>query len=286
MQYDAAVPQPPDIPATDSQDQFLTNFGYLSTFWGINHVAFGNVIVNAAPNATTPTITTITSPNHGLPVGASITPSHMNGRVNGEIISWTSNGNTYAITIIDANSFTIPFDSRLQPEYIANSGDFSSAQLKYGYHTQTNYSSGRPTPNLVPPAAALFPQLFSDILQMVWQNDNLALNNPQLTGSTIEQSTDPNNMTPRFGMRTPWGLIINWGLPTLKIGPVTNKLLTYQIPFVNPPYTIIMTPDSSNTANAMFISTIPGPVTNTQFYAGFNLVAGSSLSGNYIAIGT
>src|SRR5208337_4696378 len=103
MTYNPFIPAPIDLPS-DSQGDILSNFNLINQFFGVDHVAFGSSIktaTNASPCK-------ITSPNHTLSTGATVTISSMTGTTKqGVITPWPLNGNTFTITVSDANHFTL-----------------------------------------------------------------------------------------------------------------------------------------------------------------------------------
>jgi hypothetical protein len=202
--YNPFIPQPPDLPS-DSQPDMDSNFLRLNQVFGVDHIPFGNLI----ENATSASPIVITSAIHRLVTGNTVTVFNMEG-INdlGVKEEWPINGLSFVVTVIDENSFSLDgSNGTTYPPYIPNSGDFSSAQLPYGYHLKTflNNTQASP-PNRTRPRSAYYTQDIENLAQLFYQNGPTAADIWQLTNIEEVIQTDTG-----WGFRTPWGFIINMG---------------------------------------------------------------------------
>jgi len=243
MTFDPSAPQPTDIPA-ENQDTFLLNFETLNSVYGQDHIPFGNIIEQAT--SSNPII--ITSPNHRLVTGNTIVPSHMQGKaVNAPIASWVTNGNTYTVTVIDENTFSIPVDSSNYPTYIPSSGDFNSANLLYGYHLQNTFPTPlQDPPNLTSPKSSYYTRAPDNIVRLLFQNGKSPSNEVLLTSFfSLLQDNKVQLLSPFSvetntgrGMITPWGFILNFG--QVKITS-SGTVITFPKPFTSVAFSCILT---------------------------------------------
>ncbi len=281
MTYNPFIPAPLDLPS-DSQGDILSNFNLINTFFGVDHVAFGNSIVaatNAAPAQ-------ITSPNHTLKTGATVTISSMTGTTpDGVTTLWPLNGNTYTITFVDGDNFTLngtdTTDLTVYPPYDANSGDYQANTINYGYHKKTFFPQTLLSdPNLANPISSYYTKFDSDsVPQLFYQDDRLAANVVQLT--QLPPVLNANGS----GFKTPWGFIINMG--QIKVQGSAFSMFSYPIPYTSTVFSI-------NASLAQFVGgTIFGQkvspaiqsLSNTMFQAATPGSGNSFTSIYYIAIG-
>lgn len=215
MTYNPSTPQPSEIPS-QSQTRFLTNFTLFNQYFGQDHTPAGNVITLATNTA--PIV--ITSAGHGLSTGNMVTVYDITGIEGNTPVAWPINGNTFTITVIDVNTFSLQgSDATGYPAYLTGTGNFSSASYLYGYHKQLTAATGLTSD---PQAGAAGGQIYSkfprdpegnstfDNPDFFFRNSSIVdqltrlFNNAQTstTGKLIQQS---------WGFVTPWGLIINVG---------------------------------------------------------------------------
>lgn len=235
--YNPNIPQPFDIPAQTSQPGFLTDFGTLNEYYGVDHVPFGNTITLVA---STPGVTTFTSPAHGLVGGETVQFSHLATITPPPVVvvlPWTLNGTSAVITYIDPNTFSIAVDTTAEQPYEPNSGDFTvtSGGFPYGYHKQLSFNAPIGTPNIPPTSEAIYTKLFRQVPTNLFTPELDFLNilgEVILTDAFIFQKT-PNGQ----GFVTPWNMIINMGdVVVPNPGPLT---VTFPIPFKSVVYTVI-----------------------------------------------
>ncbi len=237
--YNPGTPQPQDIPA-DSQDEFVSNFGLLNEFFGVDHVPFGTTVTFAT--SANPCV--CTAPNHGLTTGNTINIKHFGSLVGDVIKLWAINGGPYTVTVIDANTFSINANSSAEPEYLANTGAFSCVQFKYGYHTKTYFPSVLSQgPNTSPPRGSPYSAYYSktqkNVAELFFQNGVGKSFEHQMTNlDFVEVSTETGK-----GIITPWGIIINMG--QIHIGG-TPRTITFPIPYKNAVWSIIGIGQRSN----------------------------------------
>jgi hypothetical protein len=230
--YNPFIPQPPDLPS-DSQPDMDSNFFSLNTIFGVDHIPFGNLI----EQATLANPIVVTSTNHRLTTGNTVTIFNLEGTTPaGAREEWPINGNSFVVTVIDANTFSLNgSDSTSYPEYLPNSGDFSSVSLPYGQHTKTFLNSPPLNPpNRAAPRSAYFSQDIQNLAQLFYQNNPTAADIYQLTNLQFVNQTANG-----WGFRTPWGLKINMG----QVVAFTVNFTTYDLPlpFTTTPIAIIAT---------------------------------------------
>lgn len=241
--YDPGTPLPFDIPS-ESQDEFLMNFEELNNQFGVDHIPFGNtitLITNTNPSV-------ITSTDHLLVTGNTIKPSHIAGLSELNVVTpWSINGTNYAVTVIDANTFSIPVDTTNLtdfPPYIADSGDYlvTTAGFPYGFHKKNTFATTlQSPPNLLSPKSSLFTQSLTNgvtediITQLMFQDGVGNSFIDQLTNSTIIEGDAG------VGFKTPWGIIINFGMATFNVNTASQD---FEFPFIssNPPLYLQVTP--------------------------------------------
>lgn len=209
MTYNADIPQPPSLPK-DDQDDFFMNFGSLNTTFNQDHVPFVGVITNI--QQTNPCI--VTSPIHTLFTGDMVTFQSLNNTPPSFITGMGElNGNTYTITVIDENNFSLnstdatgftPYNTTLKL------GNYSSASLSYGFHKKVTfpYVIGA-DPLLGNQVGALYPKFQNpieptkQIADLYYQNANMV---KLLTHLPFNKETVNGK-----GIISPWGLIFNFG---------------------------------------------------------------------------
>lgn len=244
MTYNPNTPQSFDVPS-DNQDEFLTNFSTLNDQYSFDHFPFGHRI----ESATRANPCRLTVRNHGLSSGDQITLNNLLGNtvnVLGNYKPWPINGNTYAITVANANAFTIPVDSSSFKPYVQNTGSFLIASLAsglpvpYGYHKKISFNSTRSAaPDLVNPASSIYTKTIKfkkvknrmtqdlDLSNPFFQNDAGAAFEFPLSGVEFAQKT----YTPlplqglAYGFKSGFDLIFNFGY--ILSSPVGN---TYELP--------------------------------------------------------
>jgi hypothetical protein len=213
--YNPATPLPSDIPA-DSQDDFVTNFQLINQFFGQDHIPFGNT-VQFATNAN-PCV--CKSALHGLTTGNTITISHFGSLVGDVIVRWNINGGPYTVTVIDEDTFSINADASANPEYLPDTGAFTCAQFNYGFHKKNFLPNVLIRgPNTIPPRGSPYSAYYSKaqvnpatddqtkLAELFFQNGVGEGFERQLTNlNFVEVSTKTGK-----GVKTPWGLIINFG---------------------------------------------------------------------------
>ncbi len=234
MSYDPNNPLPQDIP-NDSQSVFMDNFETLNNFFGVNHIPFGNSIFSAT--SANPCV--IVSENHRLANGENISIFALTGLNDaGVVTDWSINGNSYNITLIDDDTFSIPVDTTSEPAYISNSGNFLSnnAGYGYGYHKLINFSKLYPNPaSVFAPKSSIFtknieykwPGTLEPITELVSFFKNNANSEVQLTGFLLQGDTFET-----LGFNLPWNLKVNLGSSEFDDLPAqTFKDITYKIPY-------------------------------------------------------
>lgn len=215
--YNPGTPQPPDIP-NESQDDFELNFKILNDSFAVDHIAFGNTVTFATNS--NPCV--CTSPIHGLQTGYTVNIVHFCSLIADILTPWAINGGPYVVTVIDANTFSIPVNSSAEGPYFPDSGAFSSPNFNYGFHTKTFFPNVvQQGPNTAPTRGAPFSAYYSksqeyidpiDTLkkfaaQMFFQNNVGIAFEKQLTQLEYISNSNINGS----GIKTPWGLIFNFG---------------------------------------------------------------------------
>lgn len=249
MTYNTLTPLPPDIPA-DGQPEFLSNFGLLNDFFGIDHTPFAQVITDAT--SANPCV--ITSPGHKL-TGGMMTPVTMDGEALGVISPWSINGSAFTVSNITDDTFEINADTTNEKPYIANTGAFQATQKSYGFHKQITFGSPNAVdPNLSKTNSSLYTKTITPIdseldpyIAAFFQNDRV--DPKQLTDLVVveEVFNIQNNMK---GVKTPWGLTINFGnvVPFWLTSP---SFLTFElaIPYTVAHYSTIIIPNTTGFLN-------------------------------------
>lgn len=233
MTYNPGTPRQTDIPS-DSQDDFLANFGLLNAFFSVDHVQFGKTVNFAL--RTNPCF--VTSFSHGLVTGNTINIAHFAGLVGDVITPWTINGGPYTVTVINPNGFSINIDATTQAtRYLENSGAFSCAQTPYGFHKKITFSQVQNSdPNTFPPLGAPYSSVYTkkqlNLAQLFFQNNVGSAFVKQLTQLDLVEA-----VTGR-GVITPWGIRLNFGQVQF-----TNPATTYNfpVPFTSSVWSIVGT---------------------------------------------
>lgn len=281
MTYNPFIPQPPDLPS-DSQGDFLSNFGLINNFFGNDHVPFGNSIEDAT--LSNPIV--ITSTTHRLTTGNTVTVTSMRGRTPENVIEdWPINGSTFTVTVIDENTFSLnASDSTAYPPYIVNTGDFVSPDIDYGFHLKNFFPEAfNRDPNRNNPISSYYTKLdTTNVPNLFFQNGINSNFVKQLTELEVTNQTGAGR-----GFKTPWGLIINMG----SVFSTSQNFTTYSfpVPFTTKGLTIIFT--ISRPKGPVNTSPIIVPVgaiiNNTQFRVQTQRSGSSVVTGNifYIAIG-
>lgn len=255
--YNPFIPQPPDLPS-DNQPDIETNFLELNETYGVDHIPFGNIIEFATLAA--PCV--CTSTNHRLATGNTVIVFNMEGTNElGVREDWPINGMAFVVTVIDDNTFSLNgTDSTLYPTYLPNSGDFSSVDLPYGFHTKTLLNTPIiRTPNRAPPKSAYFSQLVENLPQLFFQNGATADDIVQLTKLPVAAQTGNGR-----GFRTPWGYIINVGEVAAQANTFT--IYDFPLPFTSLPFSLTLSRGriiiQSGTQGT---NPVGSALTNTQF---------------------
>lgn len=283
MTYNPSIPRPPDIPA-NSQAQFLSNFELLNQYFGIDHVPFGNAVTAA----TLADPCQLTSPNHGLSTGNTVTLGNFKGISPEFMISpWSVNGNTYTITVIDANDFTLNgVDTTSFLPYLSGSGAYSSSSIPYGQHIQNTFPMVQGTsPGFTAPSgayytksvdgtsqASVYPEGTTNLAQLFFTNGPPLTATKQLTSATLTATTAGRGFT------TPWGFIVNLG----QLWVTSNgQNFTFPVPYTN------MNSVAVITTTTVLVSTNPNftgsAVASLSTFNVFSNIIPQAI--NYIAIG-
>lgn len=263
--YNPRIPQAPDLPS-DSQPDIDSNFLSLNEVYGEDHIPFGNLIEEATLAA--PIF--ITSTNHRLTTGNTVTMFNMEGITDNNVREdWTINGSAFVVTVIDDDTFSLDgSDSTTFPTYISNSGDFSSVSLPYGSHTKNFFPTPQLNPpNRVAPKSAYFTQNIENLAELFFQNGNTLADVFQITNLPISATT-----TEGFGFVTPWGWIVNMGEITIdNLGFTT---FDYPLAFTSEVFSLTLTrgvirinPGGSSTK-----SVVGSSLSTTQFQAQYTTV--------------
>jgi len=288
MTYTPSTPQALDLPS-DSQDEFLENFQKIQSAYRENHTALSSTV----QHATRQNPTVITSRKHGLlPLGlSSITLTNMRGlKPDGTQIPWGNknidgddpvNGNTYVITYIDPDTFTIPVNASQFTEYVDDSGAYIANTKQYGTHKRIVFTSPQKgTPTLTPPDSSLYTKLIKKVSQLFFSNDVTTSSEVILT-NLLKSSYFGSNENGSF-LQTPWGLIINFSAVRFRSGSSGNPITFPKAFTTDPPYTIIAQIVGKRT-DMVWVH----DVTNTGFRGSLGDIAGGNETSTtyYIAIG-
>jgi len=289
MTYNPNIPQPPDLPS-DNQPDINSNFLVLNQVFGEDHIPFGNLI----EEATLATPSVLTSTNHRLTTGDTVTVFNMEGITDGGVrTNWSINSMLFTVTVIDENIFSLDgSNTTAEPTYIANSGDFSSLALPYGQHTKNFFPSTLENPpNRNNPKSAYFTQNINNLAELFFQNNGTAddvfqLTNIPVAGREIFRALDNKQLGKGVGFRTPWNIIVNFGqVQTVKGLPFT---LNYPVPYLSQVFSFNITTGPAPNFNKNDIENAIGEsISNTQFkidYASDNVITVVA-NVNFIAIG-
>lgn len=280
MTYNPNIPQPPDLPS-DSQPDILTDFLSLNEVFGVDHIPFGNSI----EEATLANPCVCTSTNHRLTTGDTVTVYNMEGI---DLISvredWVINNTSFTVTVIDEDTFSLDgSDSTTYPVYIPNSGDFSSTDLPYGYHTKNFFPTTRlDAPNLTSPKSSYFPQNVENLAQLFFQNGATAADKVPLTQvNTTTQTIDGR------GFITPWGLIINMGTVVARSSGFST--FNYPVPYTSTVFGLILTRGRPLTidTNDTSTKTVVGQSINLNQFQASYAASGSTVGAHikFLAVG-
>ena len=280
MTYNPGIPQPRDIPSA-SQAPILSDFKLLNDYFNVNHVPFAGII--AVISRSNPC--RVGSFKHTLITGDQVTFYNLDETTGMQNL----NGNTYTITVINESSFSLDgVDSTNFPVY-QSGGNYSSAQLKYGFHKYVNFASAFDTdPNSVV-GSTLYPKKTDNVANLYYQNGATSAFVKPLTNLTRVQTSEnlgPEGADNGFhnGFKTPWGLIVNMGTIRSTTVPMVNY--TFAIPFTTQVYTLIGT--AQLLAFFKEYKTVMNVVSNTQFQGGVfdqNGKLDPNQIVNYLAIG-
>jgi hypothetical protein len=127
-----------------------------------------------------------------------------------------------------------------------------------GFHTQVVFNNVLSVdPNPTAPSSVLYTKTSTtgtvptNTTELFFQNGPLAANVKQLTQLPITKAAPSN-----FGFTTPWGMIVNCGLQTTGVSPITFQV-PYPVGFNT--YTALVTPQNAAVAISVVVS-----VTQTQ----------------------
>lgn len=279
MTYNPFIPLPPDLPS-DSQGDILSNFNLINRFFGVDHVPFGNSI--EAATLSNPIV--ITSTNHRLTTGNTVTVTSMQGLTDEQVIEfWPINGSAFTVTVIDANTFSLDAsDSTAYPPYIPNTGDFVSPNIDYGFHLKTYFPNGiAADPNRAAPISGYYPKLnINNVPELFFQNSTTAASVKQLVNLGIANQTSAGQ-----GFKTPWGMIINMGM----VLGVSGNFTTYNFPtpYTSRVFSINCTIQPQTITNNFGINPVVQVNSLTQFQVQAQRSGTTNISRNmfYIAIG-
>lgn len=279
MTYNPFIPQPPDLPS-DSQGDLLSNFGLINTFFGVDHVPFGNTIQSAT--LTNPIV--ITSPIHRLTTGNTVTVTLLKGLTPEQVIEdWPINGMTFVVTVVDENTFSLDgSNGTTYPPYIDNSGDFSSPDIDYGFHLKNFFPQAiLADPNRAAPISSYYTKLnVNNIPNLFFQNGALASLVKQLSDLTIANETSSGR-----GFKTPWGMIINAGM----VRGNSEQFITYNFPtpYTNRVFTLQLTVKPNRPLLNFGVNPVGEAISLTQFKVQAQRSGQTVLNRNiyYLAIG-
>lgn len=278
--YNPSCPRPTDLPNNPTQGQFLNNFRSLNFFYGIDHVPFGNSVENIIPDPLNPTTNAIvTSSNHALTTGNTITFSHLSGLNDSVVQPWTIGLGPYPVTVLTADTFSVLVNVSTQNPYTSNTGDYTvnTAGYPYGYHKQISLNTPIVTPpNLLGAVSALYSKLFTakPPFSQVPSPELFFLNTLErmLTNCPVVKTTTGT------GFVTPWGFIINTG-GGMNL-PNAPTLIPWPIPFKSTVFTFIATPLTKSPSGFVLYSAVG----NASFTASAGGLYGS-VPITYLAIG-
>jgi len=128
----------------------------------------------------------------------------------------------------------------INTDFSINHVPFTSGTLN-GYHSKVYfYKPLSADPNLASPISTLYSKSVSGLTQLFFQNGSLASNVFQLTD--IPFTTSGTN----WGFNTPWGITFDAGLSDVSVANFIT--VTFAKPFVNPPFSVLITPTVTSTA--------------------------------------
>lgn len=136
-----------------------------------------------------------------------------------------------------------------------------------GQHNQVTFHINQSAPSIANGVSGLFANLVSSASQLFFQN---ASGSVQLTGLTISGGGG------NFGISTPWGIKLNWGVVVPSSGGTS---VTFAVAFSSNTNVFLSAQSTStgNVANIVTASSITG--------SGFKAYSSGSPSTNYFAIG-
>ena len=274
--YDPGTPQPSDIPA-DSQDDFVSNFHTINSQYSVDHYPFAGSVDNAT--STNPII--ITSPNHHLVNGNSVTFSKCQDLTGA---SWPLNSQTAVVTVLNANQFSVPINGTTYPTYKPFTGEFQNTDsTSLGLHVRTFLANVLAKGPLDGATSANQSAYYSKENYKRYGKDKLYLPNlffqnvvgntqPETCLTNIETTAENDNGR---AYALPWGMTIQFGGVTINPGP----LQTFKLPvaFTTGFLTMILTPNNSSTRSTRATVSTPtvGPFDN------FKATTGLTCPSNY-----
>lgn len=285
MEYSYSVPQKSDRHDA-SQDDFLNNFRSLNGQYSQNHIPLGNTVEDATRAA--PCV--ITSTNHSLSTGDTVSFTHVQGLQQQDVYNlWNINtGGPYSITKIDDNHFSVDgTNTTTQDPYVLNTGDWNSSAIPYGDHKLLSFpepvSVVRSPPILDVPKAALFPNLIDNDSQnpdLAWQNFLNPSFIDQITGFQLLGSSTSGQC-----FRTPWGFNICMGVVQARLFILTPETVVYPVPFTINPYCLVGSVlGGSQVLTLSFLPTV-SPTTQFQILGSVGASSPPNVSVFYMAIG-
>lgn len=287
MTYSPYIPQPPQIPANMFQD-ILSNFEIANSAFNSDHVPYAGVI----SNITQANPASVTSIEHTLSTGNMVTFQGLNDNpLAGSVTGMGAlNGVTATITVVDQNTFTLNgIDSTAYVPYIqGSSSSYTSTSLLNGYHKHVTFPNNASDPNLGGTYTSVYPKWSEPtplikIAQLYFQNGNASSFVSQLTNLGPYKQIGNTR-----GIKTPWGLIINFGQISLPITSTYVLNVTFPMPYTSlgSVDTIICTPFiSAPASSSSFVSAIA--TSASQFtVTGASTSLPAQLPVFYIAVGT
>ncbi len=250
MSYDRNTPQPTDIPR-DSQDEFVTNYDILNNIFGVNHIPFTRNIT-IATNAS-PCVITIT--DHKFTTGEMVQVYGLKGTNDeGQERLWSIDGDTFSITVLTVDTFSIPVDTSTENTYLANTGNVLNTTITnyYGTHKKVSFAGASLEQGRASPIVTVNPITvkrhivnneeiptwkLEDIPELHFQNSTATLLrltgfNPEILVINVQIASEPVIFMDTFlyGFTTPWGLKINFGYRVGFADPVASPTRVFALP--------------------------------------------------------
>lgn len=300
--YDDGTPQPTDIPR-DNQEEFINNFFTLNQQLRVDHIPPGNVVKTVTSD---PPNSIFDVTQHYLQTGDNITLTNFKAiNALGNLVEWSINGNSYNITKIDDDSFSIVEDTSAEPPYQENSGSYLVNKADfYGLHKKVTFATpiAPINPNVInEDQSFLYTQRKSDNIgtkmvdsfALFFQNAEEIL---RLTGQDFEidtvvsdiiigPSTVGTNTQKNMGFKSPFGLIFNFGSVSVdsnQVGAIVPYTVSLKIPYTTTHFSIIQSMTKLNRPNSATIIRVSSK-TLTSFTANQTTIASAQPSAKFIA---